>query len=262
MNNKYQIFETDQFDLISETLHNSHDNALILLDIDDTIITPKSHIFRADSKYKTIVDDMKKQQHEIPDFIEKLENWRRNRAIMLIDEKWPALIDKMIDMNRQIYALTQMHTGRFGNIEKMEDWRYQELLNELDISFIEEFDGRQEWEVLPDTDFNQSSGLSSPSVFYRGYFMTGGHGKDDVLKVILDITSPSEIIFVDDRNDHVNKLYNVSKENDIKYTGIVYKGAELVPGDFDEELAEFQKDYWLKHSQWLEDDEARRIMTQ
>lgn len=260
MNDKYQIIETNKFDLISEALHNSHDEAMILLDVDDTIITPKSHMFRAKSRHKTIVDDIKKMQHQIPNYLEMLEHWRRNRDIILIHDNWPDLIRQIIDQDKKIYALTQMHTGPFGKIPRMEEWRYNELLSKVGVSFVEKFLGKEEIEALPKTDFNASSGLSTPAVFYKGYFMTGGHGKDDVLEYIFGRTNPSQIIFVDDRKDHVEKLKAVCEENDIEYKGIIYKGAELLPGDVDQKLAEFQREYWFTNSKWLEDDEARKMM--
>jgi len=260
MSDKYQIIETSKFDLISDILHNSHDESLILLDIDDTIITPKSHMFRAGSRHKTIVDDIKKMQHQIPNYLEMLEHWRRTREIMLIHDDWPDLIKQIMEQGKKIYALTQMHTGPFGNIPRMEEWRYNELLREVGVSFVEKFNNKEEIEILPETDFNQSSGLSTPAVFYKGYFMTGGHGKDDVLRMICQYLQPPEIIFVDDRKDHVERLHQVCKEHDIEYRGIIYKGAELVPGNLDHELAEFQREYWFKHSKWLEDEEARKML--
>ncbi len=47
--------------------------AVIFLDVDDTLITPISKVFRAKSPYRTLIDELKKERDQIP-YFEKILN--------------------------------------------------------------------------------------------------------------------------------------------------------------------------------------------
>lgn len=50
---------------IRTALKNLPENTIIFVDVDDTLITPKSNMFRSDSPYRFLIDDLKKKQTEI-----------------------------------------------------------------------------------------------------------------------------------------------------------------------------------------------------
>ena len=52
---------------------------------------------------------------------------------MLIDDSWPEVMTSL-KKGYQVFGLTKMNTGEFGNIKSMEEWRFNELQS-LNISF-------------------------------------------------------------------------------------------------------------------------------
>lgn len=106
--------------------------SIILIDIDDTIITPVSKAFRT-LPHNKMIDEIKKNKENYDNYEAIVSNWRLQRKAMLIDRDWPKLILKL-KQESEVYGLTKMDTGRFGNIESVEDWRYKELKS-LGITF-------------------------------------------------------------------------------------------------------------------------------
>ncbi|MGI4752576.1 MAG: hypothetical protein ACRYE8_02465 [Janthinobacterium lividum] len=72
---------------IPELIKNIPAEALIFLDVDDTIITPKSVTFRK-PPYNQMLDRIKANKGNYDNFEEIVSNWRLQRKVMLIDEEW------------------------------------------------------------------------------------------------------------------------------------------------------------------------------
>jgi len=72
------------YDLI---IKNAPANTLIsiFLDVDDTIIIPKSKTFRA-APYNQMIDRIKDNKSNYDNYEEIVSNWRLQRKVMLIDE--------------------------------------------------------------------------------------------------------------------------------------------------------------------------------
>src|SRR5688572_11946307 len=69
-------------------LENISQNAIIFIDIDDTVITPISKTFRK-APYNKLIDDIKKNKHHYKNYEEIVSNWRLQRKVMLLDANWP-----------------------------------------------------------------------------------------------------------------------------------------------------------------------------
>jgi hypothetical protein len=148
--------------------------AVIFLDVDDTLITPISKVFRVHSPYRTLIDDLKKDRDQIPYFERILSRWRLQRQVQLVSEDWLCFIN---DFKAQfpLYALTKMESGPLGDILSMEEWRYAELSSK-GMEFTPTYGGKEK-EIL----------LSSPSMtyegtFYKGIFSTGSFNKSEVVR--------------------------------------------------------------------------------
>jgi hypothetical protein len=102
------------------------DNAItIFIDVDDTLITPRSKTFRA-APYNKLIDEIKANKHLYNNYETIVSNWRLQRQSMLLDEAWPEVLQKL-KQKFPVFALTKMDVGSFGNIPSMEQWRYNEL---------------------------------------------------------------------------------------------------------------------------------------
>lgn len=256
-----EIIETKNIATIKKHIANTDTDALILLDIDDTVITHKANMFRAHSKYRNLIDDIRKERKNLHNYEEIYSNWRLQRKVMLVENQWPSIIENAVTLDKKIYALTQIDGGKFGNISKVEDWRYQELMG-LGISFNKLYNNKEELIFLEASNQDlKNIGYNSPTIFYKGFFLTGANSKADVVTKLIREKKPSKVVFIDDREDHVINVSEACKKLDIRYVGIIFKGKETIEGEVSDDLAIFQKSYLIKHATWLEDDEAQKMMS-
>ncbi|MBX9786003.1 MAG: DUF2608 domain-containing protein [Alphaproteobacteria bacterium] len=224
--------------------------AVIFLDVDDTLITPISKVFRAHSPHRTLIDDLKKDRDQIPYFERILSRWRLQRQVQLVSEDWLWFI-KDFKTQFPLYALTKMESGPLGDILSMEEWRYAELSSK-GMEFTPTYGGKEK-EVL----------LSSPlmtyeGTFYKGIFSTGSFNKSEIVRSYLQKENPTQVVLVDDRLEQLQDVSEECSRRFISFIGIHFKGHELIPGIPDSSLAEFQKNHLLNNHEWLEDEEAER----
>ena len=248
------VLEISDINKVQEIFKNATSDSVVLCDIDDTIITPKSKMFRYNSEFKNLIDVIKKNRINMPNFDTIIGNWRLNRKAMLVSSLWPSIIADLKTKNIPIFALTQLDTGKVGPIESMEEWRYQELKN-LGIEFTYKFNKKENYIIIP------SDQGTSHAVFHKGFFLTGLHSKAQLVKEIISVQKPDHIYFIDDRKDHVTAVAGVAKEASIPYTGIVYKGVELLDGKPNRLIVTEQKKQLLENAQWLEDEEIEEKLS-
>ncbi len=222
-------------------VENFPQETIIFLDVDDTLITPKSTSFRT---IHNIIEEIKKDKDQYKNFEEILGNWRLQRKIMLLDKNWPSILAKLKEKYR-VYGLTKMDSGKFGNIKSMEDWRYMELKS-LALEFTN------------DIESEKPSNIKGP-VFYKGIFFTGISSKSGTLEIYKSQLKTNRIILVDDRLDHLEDINSFCKKEHIEFTGILYKGLETILGEINPDLAKIQKEYLIKNATWLEDEEAIKL---
>jgi hypothetical protein len=210
----------------------------VFADIDDTFITPSSKTFRA-PPYNKLIDVIKKNKDKYANYQEIVSNWRLQRKVMLIDNDWPLILE-MLKAKHKVYGLTKMDTGKFGNIESMEKWRYQELRS-LGIEFSDNTE-------LPES--------INGAAFYKGIFITGDNSKSQTLSYYLKYLQPQTIVLIDDRQEHLEDIEKFCQKHAIAFKGILFNGLEKFKDKPDPAVALFQRQYLIKHAQWLEDDVA------
>lgn len=230
---------------ISNILSNLGEGSIILVDIDDTIITPSSVLFRR-APFNKLIDDLKKNKEKYPRYEEILSNWRLQRKAILTDQEWPRILRKLKEKHR-VYGLTKMDIGQFGHIKSMESWRYDELKS-LNIVF-----------TLPSEVSLQSV---DGSCFYKGILMTGKHSKSQTIQNYYNHLKTHTLVMIDDRKEHLEDIKIFCEHHSIHFIGILFKGMEKFKDNVDPAAASLQKQYLLHNAQWLEDDEAAKLLKQ
>lgn len=235
---------------VESALLNLQKGAVIFVDVDDTLITPQSKVFRSTSPFRTIIDQIKKHKDKIPHVDMILSHWRLQRKIRLVSEDWPDFIYKL-KKSYAVYALTKLETGKVGAISSMEHWRYDELKGQ-GITFTPSCPGISEGTLV------ENASSSSPATFYRGIFMTGSFNKSDVIAAFLKTQHPPQIVLIDDRPEYLKDAIEECNHQSLPFLGILFKGETLIPGEPDPKVAEFQKQHLLERGQWIEDEEAQQ----
>lgn len=237
---------------VRKTLSDLKDETVIFVDVDDTIITPQSKLFRWASPYRYLIDDLKKNKNQYPNYANIISHWRLNRASMLISKDWPEFLQEL-QQYYKVYALTKMDSGQIGSIPSMEKWRYDEL-KKKDIVFTPHFQNTTE------AKFVGNDPLKCPSSFYKGIFITGAYPKSAIIQNYVQENRPAQIVFIDDRPEYLEDVNQKCWELNVPFTGIHFKGMELLKGTPDSKVAEFQKHSLFEKCQWLEDEEATRLL--
>ncbi len=234
--------QTDNIKHVYQVLQSLPPKTRIFLDIDDTIITPCSHLFRANSPHKMLIDDIKKNRESIPNADNIIGNWRKQRSTMLVCKEWPEIINNL-KKHFPVHALTKIDTGTVGQIESMEQWRYNELASH-GILFSDHGDTQAPEPLLDNASH------------YHGIFMTGKHKKSDLLRKIIDTKNTELVVLVDDREEHINDVATACKEINVHFLGILLEAFTLIPGRPNPTIAQFQKEHLINTGVWLEDDAA------
>ncbi len=197
-------------------------SVLVLLDIDNTIITPVSSAFKLNNG-KNIIDAIKQimrsaeseNNHRlVKECVDIISLWRLNRMVRLTDANWPSFITNMVCNNTfgnvsvshsDVFGLTQIDSGKFGRITSMEKWRTAELQS-LNIKFSGSYGSQSKPSVI-------FSGKTN-ATYSDGIFYTGSFSKGKIISYLLKSSSCEYdiIFFIDDRLDHLEDVANTCDE--------------------------------------------------
>lgn len=250
LNGKDKIITAHTLSEVQKALSNLQENTVIFIDVDDTLITPESKVFRSTSPFRTLIDHIKKQRNKLPNMEVILSHWRLQRKIVLVSDQWPHFI-RILKKKYATYALTKLETGKIGAIPSMEKWRYKEL-KEKGIIFTPSCPGIPEGKVV------EAPSQPYPATFYKGIFMAGSFNKGEVIAAFLKTQQPPQIVLIDDHPEYLKDAIEECNRQSLPFLGILFKGLELLPGKPDPKVAEFQKQYLLEHAQWVEDEQAHQ----
>jgi hypothetical protein len=233
---------------IESSLADLPSDAVIFLDVDDTLITPISKLFRVASPHRRLLDELKRERDKYPHFAALISHWRQKRQTKLISDRWPELLTTLRNRHT-VYALTRMDTGSIGTLSSIEKWRYDELAAK-GLLFVPQFDGVSEAVVLADPT------KECAATFHQGIFFTGVFEKSDVIAAFLRLHRRVPVVLVDDRPDTLESVGRECARQGVPFLGILFKGVELIAGEPDPQVAAFQVRHFLEHTEWLEDEEA------
>jgi hypothetical protein len=228
------------------------ENSLVLINVDDTIITPKSLMFRYNSPYRTFIGELESLQQVQPNMRELIAALILQRQVMLIESDWPRFINKLKSKGALVFGFTRLNTVA-ASIKDYEEWQYKQL-ESLAIKFTGEINKQ---EIFKFDGKNKES-----PIFYKGIIFTTDLSKEETLRQFLSITriAPRNIIVFEYRKSNLNNIDKFFRTIDLDCFGIEYLGFEELQGTPDDKLVEFQKETLLRDGKWLEDDEAKKLL--
>lgn len=244
-----EIVTSTALEEIVSALDNLQEGDLLLVDVDDTLITPVSQVFHDRGRPLHFIDELKAEKDSLENLPEILGTWRLSRAIQLVNTSWPAILQTLRDRGVIVLGLTQMETGPCGPISSLEEWRSKELKN-LGFPFTERIDGT--------ASFPLKETAAGKAVFYNGLMMTGPFSKGEVLEIFLTYTKlkPQFIVFFDDKRFHVEDVEKVAIKYQSTYLGVHFREVEKLLSSPDPRVVNLQKETLLKEKKWLEDEKA------
>lgn len=224
----------------------AYSNPICLWDIDDTIIVPKSLTFQA-HKYRDMISDIKQNKHLHPNYELIISTFRKNREVMLVDDSWPTVLSAL-RAKITSYGLTKIDSGRFGIIDSVEKWRYEELK-----AHGIEFDPQLQ---------NVTNTQNMPSL-YNGIFFTGTYSKGKTLEYFAKhFTTCDLLIAVDDKEENLWEISEFCTTRGINCSTILFNAIELLAQStqINEQAFQIQRNMLVENLRWIEYNEALDIL--
>ncbi|MFV0339914.1 MAG: DUF2608 domain-containing protein [Parachlamydiaceae bacterium] len=249
-----EVVHAPNLDAIQSKIGQLDEQALVVFDVDFTLIIPKDQILQPAGEayyqiFLTKLRAMKEEGARLGSII------ALQAEVALVNPCSLTLLDQLKDRQIKTITLTAMPTGRFGTFESAEDWRFKQLKDlgiDLSWSFPEK----------PYIEFNSLDPSKANPVFKKGILASAKHPKGQVLAAFLNQLNlkPSHVIFIDDRMEYIHSVEAELDKAGIPHTSFHYTEALDASQTFDKALADFQLDYLLQHGTWLNDAQAEAIL--
>jgi hypothetical protein len=243
-----RVIKTNDIGIVEAKLDTANLDTLVIIDVDNTIITPASSSFRVENPNDTVIADINRNRVSIVDYDHVMSSYHQQRQVILVSDKWPSIIDRLRDRGVSVYALAVNESGQLGDIKRVEEWQSDELVD-YRINFSRHFGEREDFVLVP--------GGRSPAVFYHGVITTGSNSSGSVVRALLKETRYKRVIYVDDTLGKLNEVAAVCDKMGVGFTGILYRGVTLIEGQPSEEIVTVQRDSLIHDHIWLEDHAAR-----
>lgn len=248
------VSEASDLKVIEREINQLDDNALVVFDIDYTLIVPNDLILApcGEVYFQAFMKKLRalEEQGEVLGSKVSLKS-----QVSLVDEKIIELLSILEQKKIKTIGLTAMPTGKFGLISNAEEWRVKQL-DSLGINFLWSFPS------IDSITLNKFEGKKTQPVFKQGVLASAKYPKGQVLVEFLRQVQwkPSKVIFVDDRMEYIESVETELSKEQIPLISFHYTAATDRPCQLDKEVADFQLDYLMQKGEWLSDEEAKKSL--
>lgn len=244
------ISEVNNLTLFKDTIYSLNENAIVLLDIDYTVMKPCDAALLPCGRHlrRQYLHTLDLKRREFLQSIIALETKEE-----LVDAAYIDIIKCLEEKGIPIVGLTALEVGEYGKIEKLEDWRLDNLKHVgVDLSNSFKHKNPTSLKTLP--EYNNNFPL-----FKNGVLFTNRQPKGLVFTAFINIldNKPKKVIFIDDNLEYLKSVQQAALGLGMEFIGFHYRAVENMCSDFDEEIAQIQYLYLLKCEHWLSNQEAR-----
>lgn len=242
---------------LKKALWKSDADALVIFDLDDVLVLAQDalfHPFNRQAKLKKECFDKMHQhlplnQGRSSGFFQLLSSVFLNGKRGLVHPAMPKLIAELHKKGIKTLGLTNTEVGRFGKIEKMEDWKLSEL-KRWGINLGEYFSNRTENIVL-------DTAKTITPIFKDGVIFTDNSSKSETLMTFFDRVGflPQTIIFIDDLMENLEGVQEACEKKSIPFIGIHFLIAHLQSCTLNLQIASKQIEHLISEKIWINDDQ-------
>lgn len=249
-----KIREIRSMNEINSSLFSLNDKSLVVVDVDDVLITPKDKILQPCAKLLKpnpldLIHGMEEAQKK-----KYLSQIYTQTKMQLIETGISLLLEKLKRKKIKVIALTAFETPVYGIIKDTAQARIRELLK-FNIDF------KYSFPQYPSLQLKEQFKQNYP-LFKNGILFSAPHSKGKVLNAFLETISflPEQTVFID---DSIENLQSVMNETGSKTSlqCFHYLGASKLPGKASFKVCEKQVQHLLKTGKWLSDAEAEKTNT-
>lgn len=246
------IIPTNDFKVIEEYVNKADKDTLVIFDVDDVLVMPTDEFaFNAPVRKEIFNKQLLKDKYSEDELKYLFSPMFKVRNVKLVATQMPNLIKDLEQRKIWTIALTKWWTGKYGNIDKMEDLRFTGL-NQVGISFINTSPFKEDG-TFP--EFENKNGIP---MLKAGIILTASANKGLVLKAALEKYNLhfKKIIFIDDTMKELESVEKACLDMNIDFQGIHYGAAKIAPLPIlDKEKEELRYEILEKEHIWLLDKE-------
>ncbi len=224
-------------------------HTIVFIEIDDTLMMPKSLMFSFDSNpYRLFIDNLISLGARMPAYKASVALWYQQRKVKLVESGWVDFINRLKEKGVAVYGICSMPL----HLLNIEEKRYIEI-KDLGITFSNAINKQE--------DFVIEKKEAWFSRFYKGIIFTGPYSKSHTLIEFLRITNvPSKMLIISSINQEVKAIDSELRIFNMDYYSVQYLGAREVRGKPDEQLVKLQQQELIQNGKWLEDDAAKLLL--
>lgn len=227
-------------------------SSLVVINIHDTIIKPRSKMFNYSSPYRGLIEELQGAARYVAAANEIMAQLLVQREMVLVEDAWPNFIKQLQNSGAVVLGITRGN-GVNQQIKDYEEWQYQQLIN-LGVKFTEKVNNKDIFKL-------DEGNINSP-YFYRGIIFTYAIDQAGALEALFNmINIPlTNIIVFDNDQSTIMKINNWLRTNELDYYGVEYLALRKITSVPEKDVAELQRHRLLTTGQWLEDDVAKRLL--
>ena len=224
-------------------------HTIVFIEIDDTLMMPKSLMFSFDSNpYRLFIDNLISLGARMPAYKASVAVWYQQRQVKLVENGWVDFINRLKEKGVTVYGICSMSL----QLLNIEEKRYMEV-KDFGITFSNAINKQE--------DFVIEKKEAWFSRFYKGIIFTGPYSKSHTLIEFLRITSvPSKMLIISSINQEVKAIDSELRIFNMDYYSVYYLGSREVRGKPDEQLVKLQQQELIQNGKWLEDDAAKLLL--
>lgn len=249
------IVEVPNLDKFEKAVENIDQQTLVMFDVDDTLIIPKDLILQYSARYKMSEYAKEALEKAKVDSCKMYGNEDLHSEIFaktefeIVNPKVIGIINSLKKRNIKTIAFTKMHTGRYGVIPSLEDWRIEQL-KKLKLDFSGSFSQFKELKLLEN--------IAAKPLFKQGVLCADNLDKGPALSLFLKRVGlkPSKVIFIDDNLKFLQSVEEALKSLRIEFIGFHYTEVANRAVVINEDVAKFQLTHLFKTGEWLRDSEV------
>lgn len=225
-------------------------DTIILIELDDTLIMPKSKMFSFDSNpYRMFLSNLVKLGEKSPTYTKAAANWYGQRKVRLVEEGWVDFISRVRAKGAKIYGICSMPLYLLNIEEK----RLKEL-NELGIIFDSKINNSEEIVIKKEFPWF--------SRFHKGIIYNGPYSKHETILDLFKVAnlSPEKLLSFGNIKYEVELVDKALRRFNMYFKSVLYLGSREVTGRPHTEIVKFQQRQLIEKGKWYEDDEASKLL--
>jgi len=222
---------------------------IVFIEIDDTLMMPKSLMFSFDSNpYRLFIDDLISLGKRMPAYNTRVAVWYQQRQVKLVENSWLDFINRLKEKGATVYGICSMPL----HLLNIEEKRYTEA-KDIGITFSDSINKQQDMVIEKKEAWF--------SRFYKGIIFTGPYSKSHTLLEFLRLTNvPSKMLIISSIEHEVEAIDSALRVFNMDYYSVHYLGSREIRGKPDNELVKLQQQELIQNSKWLEDDAAKLLL--